>query len=95
LIEFRKNYDFGLTYHLEKEDVVVDALSRNTAVYASFATKQITMLEQFKDLSSGFELMDKSVKLGMLKITSDLCKSSRSLLVTEKAKTSHCSRKRK
>ena len=39
-VEYLKNYDFSLSYHLGKANVVVDALSRRTHVMASLMVKE-------------------------------------------------------
>ena len=40
-----KDYDFSLSYHPEKANVVADALSRRMHVMASLMVKEWTMLE--------------------------------------------------
>ena len=48
-VEYLKDYDFSLSYHLGKANVVVDALSQCTHVMASLMVKEWTMLEDLAD----------------------------------------------
>ena len=43
-MEYLKDYDFSLSYHLRKANVVADALSRRTHVMASLMIKEWCML---------------------------------------------------
>ena len=46
LMKFLEDYDFTLHYHLGKENVVVDALSRKSrGVLANIASREWRMLE--------------------------------------------------
>ncbi|RDX93039.1 hypothetical protein CR513_24754, partial [Mucuna pruriens] len=62
-LEFLKDYDFDLSHHLGKANVVVNVLSRKSL--------------NFRDSSLVCEVTLKSTKLGMLKVTSDLMEESR------------------
>ena len=44
-MEYLKDHNFSLSYHLGKANVVTDALSRHTHVMASLMVKEWTMLE--------------------------------------------------
>ena len=44
-MEYLKDYDFSLSYHPEKANVVADALSRRTHVMASLMVKEWTKHE--------------------------------------------------
>ena len=44
-----KDYDFSLSYHPGKANVIADALSRRTHVMASLMVKEWTMLEDLAD----------------------------------------------
>ena len=44
-MEFLKDYDFSLSYHPGKANVVADALSRRTHIIASLMIKEWCMLE--------------------------------------------------
>jgi len=49
-MEFLKDYDFELVYHPRKVNVVADAMSRKTVHTAHLMTKEVELLEQFKDM---------------------------------------------
>ena len=44
-VEYLKDYDFSLSYHLGKANVVANALSQRTHVMASLMVREWTMLE--------------------------------------------------
>jgi len=71
-LEFLKDYDFQLSYHSGKANVVADALSRKSLHMSSLMVKELELIEQFRDLSLVCELTPESVKLGMLKLTSNI-----------------------
>ncbi|MCI13798.1 polynucleotidyl transferase ribonuclease H fold, partial [Trifolium medium] len=68
-LEFLKDYDFKLSYHLGKANVVADALSRKSLHMSSLMAKELDLIEEFRDLSLVCEVTPRSVKLGMLKLT--------------------------
>jgi len=74
-LELLKDYDFGLNYHPCKTNVVADALSRKTLHMSAMMVKEFELLEQFRDLNLVCEMSPQSVKLGMLKITSEFLKN--------------------
>jgi len=74
-LELLKDYDFGFNYHPGKANVVADALSRKTLHMSAMMAKEFELLEQFRDLSLVCEMSPQSVKLGMLKITSEFLNS--------------------
>jgi len=69
-LEFFKDYDFELSYHLGKDNVVEDALRRKSLHMSVLMVREMDLIEQFRDLCSGCEVTPGSVKLGMLKLTS-------------------------
>ncbi|WJX18871.1 hypothetical protein P8452_08626 [Trifolium repens] len=73
--KFLKEYDFELSYHSDKANVVVDALSRKTLHMSALMVKEFELLEQFRDMSLVYELAPQSVMLGMLKINSEFLSS--------------------
>jgi len=52
--------------------VVADALSRKSLHMSALMVKELELIEQFRDLSLVCELAPRSVKLGMLKLTSNI-----------------------
>ncbi|GAU10407.1 hypothetical protein TSUD_417730 [Trifolium subterraneum] len=76
-LEFLKDYDFELSYHPGKANVVADALSRNSLHMASLMAKELELIEEFRDLSLVCEVTSNSVKLGMLKLTNPFLKKIR------------------
>ena len=48
-LEFLKDYDFQLSYHLGKANVVVDALSRKLLHMSALMVKELELIEQFRD----------------------------------------------
>ncbi|MCI30955.1 hypothetical protein A2U01_0052166, partial [Trifolium medium] len=81
-LEFLKDYDFELSYHPGKVNVVADALSRKSLHMSSLMEKELELIEEFRDLSLVCELTTRSVKLGMLKLTNPFLEE-----VMEKQKT--------
>ena len=71
-MEYLKDFDFQLSYHLGKANIVADALSRKTLHMSTLMVKELVLLEQFRDLSLVSELTADGVKLGMLKLTSNI-----------------------
>ncbi|GAU49588.1 hypothetical protein TSUD_138750 [Trifolium subterraneum] len=68
-LEFLKDYDYELSYHPGKANVVADALSRKSLHMSSLMAKELELIEEFRDLSLVCEVTSNSVKLGMLKLT--------------------------
>jgi len=73
-LEFLKDYDFQLSYHLGKANVVVDALSRKSLHMFALMVNELELIEQFQELSLVSEMTPSGVKLGMLKLTSNILK---------------------
>jgi len=55
-IEFLKEYDFELLYHLGKANVVADALSRKIVHVAHLMIKELDLIESFRDMKLQVEL---------------------------------------
>ena len=47
LIEFLKDYEFELNYHLDKANVMVDALSRKSLSVSWMMIKEAELIESF------------------------------------------------
>jgi len=71
-LEFLKYYEFELSYHPGKANVVVDALSKKSLHIFALMVREMDLLEQFRDLSLACEITPNSVRLGTLRITSEL-----------------------
>ena len=76
-LELLKDYDFELSYHPGKANVVVDALSRKTLHMSALMARELELIEQFRDMSLVCEVTPQSVRLGMLKIGNDFMASIR------------------
>jgi len=76
-MEFLKDYDFELLYHLGKANVVVDALSRNTVHTAHLMIKEVELLEKFRDMKLQVELGSEFIGCNTLTISSDFLTSIR------------------
>lgn len=82
-LEFLKDYDFSLSYHLGKANIVADALSRKTIHMSALMSIKLDLIEQFRYLSIMRELPLNSVILGMPKINNDFLDK-----IQEKSETS-------
>jgi len=71
-LEYLKDFDFQLSYHPGKANVVADALSRKTLHMSALMVKELELIEQFRDLSLVSELTPDGVRLGILKLTSNI-----------------------
>jgi len=71
-LEYLKDFDFQFSYHPVKADVVADALSRKTLHMSTLMVKELELIEQFRELSLVSELTPDGVRLGILKLTSNI-----------------------
>jgi len=76
-MEFLKDYDFELLYHLGKANVVADALSRKTVHTAHLMIKEVELLEKFRDMKLQVELESRFIRCSNLTISSDFLNSVR------------------
>ncbi|RZC29489.1 Transposon Ty3-G Gag-Pol polyprotein [Glycine soja] len=65
------------SYHPDKANVVADALSRKSLHMSSLMVREMDLLELFRDLSLACEVTPNSVRLGTLRITSELLRDIR------------------
>ena len=70
-MEFLKDYDFGLSYHPGKANVVADALSRKSLHVATMMSLEQRLIEEFRDLNLAIEMRPKSLFVGTLQITNE------------------------
>ncbi|MCI30638.1 hypothetical protein A2U01_0051849, partial [Trifolium medium] len=83
-LEFLKDYDFKLSYHPGKANVVADALSRKSLHMLTLMVKELDLIEEFRDLSLVCEVTPRSVKLGMLKLTNPFLEEIKNCQRTDK-----------
>ncbi|PNY16525.1 retrotransposon-related protein [Trifolium pratense] len=76
-MEFLKDYDFTLLYHPGKANVVADALSRKAIHISAMMTKELELIEKFRDLNLDVELSNGKICLGMIKVSSGLMEDIR------------------
>ncbi|RDX71168.1 hypothetical protein CR513_49519, partial [Mucuna pruriens] len=68
--EYLKDFDFGLSYHQGKSNVVAHTLSRKPLHVYTLIVRELDLIVQFRDLSQVCEVTFKSMmRLGMFKIT--------------------------
>ena len=71
-LEFLKDYNFELSYHPGKANVVGDALSRKSLQMSTLMVRELDLLEHFRDMTFACEITSDSIKLGKLRVTSEL-----------------------
>jgi len=76
-LEFLKEYDFELSYHPDKANVVTNALSRKFLHMSALMVRELDLLEKFRDLSLACEVTPNCVRLGVLRITSEIVRDIR------------------
>jgi len=64
-LEFLKDYDFELSYHSGKANVVADALSRKSLHMSALMVREMDLLEQCRDLSLACEVTPNNMRLGI------------------------------
>ena len=70
-IEFLKDFEFGLNYHLGKVNVIVDALNIKLLHVSWMMVKEVELIESFRDLNRGLSLTLCSLRLNHVKVTTD------------------------
>lgn len=76
-LKFLKYYDFVLSYHSGKANVLVDMLSRKSLHMSMLMVRELGLIEQFRDMSLVCEKTHNNVKLGMLKLTTGILEEIR------------------
>ena len=71
-LEFLKDYCFELSYHLDKANVVVDALNRKSLHISDLMVSELDLLEKFRDLSLSCEATPNNERPGAMRITTEL-----------------------
>jgi hypothetical protein len=71
-MEFLKDYDFELKYHLGKANVMADALSRKSLHVSTMMIHQMELLEKFRDLHLDMSCYDDSISVYKLDLKNTL-----------------------
>ena len=71
-IEFLKDYDFELKYHVGKANLVGDALSRKSLHMSLMMIEEHKLLEEFRDLNISVSLKPHRIYASELRIECDL-----------------------
>ena len=72
LIEFLKDYDFELKYHVSNANVVADTLSRKSLHVSLMMIEEYKLLEKFRDLNILVSLQPHCIYASELRIECDL-----------------------
>lgn len=70
-VEFLRDYDFTLKYHLGEANVVSDALSRKSIHMAMIMLREEKLIEDFRNLNLTVSLQPKCIILSELRIQND------------------------
>jgi len=70
-MEYLKDYDFELLYHLGKANVVADALSRKRIHVSAMMIKNLELIERLRDMNLGLDMGESHIWCNMLKITNE------------------------
>jgi len=73
-MEFLKDYDFELHYHLGKANIVADALSRKSLHVSSLMIHEMNLLEKFRNMNLSVSLSHDKMQLNSIQITNNLQK---------------------
>jgi len=71
-MEYLKDFDFELLYHLGKANVVADALSRKMIHMSAMMVKELKLIENLRDMNLGIQLGEGSIRCSVLTLTSDI-----------------------
>ncbi|XP_058733020.1 uncharacterized protein LOC131604607 [Vicia villosa] len=75
LLELLKDYDFKLSYHYGKTNVVEDVLSRKSLHISALMARELDFIEQFRDLILVCEVTPKSLHLDFIVDENGIMKS--------------------
>jgi len=67
-MEYLKDYDFELLYHLGKANVVADALSRKQVHMSSMMVKELELIEKLRDMNLELQIGSDHIWCGMLRV---------------------------
>ncbi|XP_072073945.1 uncharacterized protein [Arachis hypogaea] len=70
-MELLKDYNFELSYHLAKANVVADALSWKSLFVACMMLKEETLLSEFENLNLGVKEVARNICLNQFQYSSD------------------------
>ncbi|WVY91911.1 hypothetical protein V8G54_037425 [Vigna mungo] len=87
-MEYLKDYDFELSYHPGKANVVADALSRKRVQVSALMVKELELIEKLRDMNLGFQFKPGQIVCSHLVITSKFLEKIKAeqLLGTDQAK---------
>ena len=71
-LELLKDNDFELGYHPGKANAVEEAMSRESFPVSALMVKEVELIKQFRDISLVCAVTLDSVKLGMMKLISQV-----------------------
>ncbi|XP_068487134.1 uncharacterized protein [Phaseolus vulgaris] len=70
-IEFLKDYDFQLIYHLGKANVVADALSRKKLQISSLMIRELELIEDFRSMNLEVSMSSNCISCNTIVITNE------------------------
>jgi len=73
-MQFLKDYDFELHYHLRKANVVANTLSRKSLHVSSLMIREMSLIEKFRDMNLSITLSHDKMQLNVIQITNNLQK---------------------
>ena len=73
-MEFLKDYDFELQYHLGKANIVTNDLSKKSLHISSLMIHEMNLLEKFREMNLSVTLSHDKMQLNSIQITNNLQK---------------------
>jgi len=70
-MEYLKDYDFELLYHLGKANVIADALSRKKIHVSCMMIKELELIEKLRDMNLGMQFGSVSIQCSLLRVTNE------------------------